>query len=199
MTKLSTLLTDHAETVRLATPEAVAIEHLKQAGFSDADARYQVAQHIMEKEATSALAMKGVDHEEAVKLVKAANINVAELSNFVLEVDENPTVELLHKTAEYVDALEAQIEGLKAEIEKQATEHQVALDRALEVPVEMPEQITKLASAAQFTQEDLEQLQRVSPEVLQKVASAMDEPWGMGNGVGFARPKTDPLLEFMLS
>jgi transcriptional regulator with XRE-family HTH domain len=199
MTKLSTILKDHAETVRLATPEAVAIEHLKQAGFSDADARYQVAQHIMEKEATSALAMKGVDHEEAVKLVKAANINVAELSNFVLEIDEDPTVELLNKTAEYIDALEAQIEGLKAEIEKQASEHQAELIEATKQPIEIPEQLSKLASAAQFTQEDLEQLQKVSPAVLQKVASAMDEPWGMGNGVGMARPKTDPLLEFMLS
>lgn len=198
MTKLSTILKEHAEAVRLSTPEAVAIEHLKQAGFSDTDARYQVAQHVMEKEATAALAMKGVDHEEAVKLVKAANINVAELSNFALDVSEHPTVELLKQAAEYVDALEAQIEGLKLELTKQASSYEDALAKAQEVPAELPEQITKLASAAQFTQEDLEELHRVSPQVLQKVASAMDEPWGMGNGVGFARPKTDPLLDFIL-
>jgi len=152
----------------------------------------------MEKEATAALAMKGVDHEEAVKLVKAANINVAELSNFSLDVSEDPTVELLKQAADYVDALEAQIEGLKLELTKQASSYEEALAKAQEVPVELPEQITKLASSAQFTQEDLEELHRVSPQVLQKVASAMDEPWGMGNGVGFARPKTDPLLDFIL-
>lgn len=198
MTKLSTILKDHAESVRLSTPEAVAIEHLKQAGFTDSDARYQVAQHVMEKEAASVLAMKGIDPEDAVRLVKAANINVAELSSFVLDTDEDPTVELLNKTAEYIDALEAEIEGLKAEIEKQASTFEAQLDR-IEHPIQMPEQLTKIASAAKFTQEDLEQLNRVSPETLQKMASAMDEPWGMGNGVGYARPKTDALLEFMLS
>lgn len=198
MTKLSTILKDHAESVRLSTPEAVAIEHLKQAGFSDSDARYQVAQHVMEKEATSVLTMKGIDPEDAVRLVKAANINVAELSSFMLEADEDPTVELLQKAAEYVDALEAQIEGLKFEIEKQASTFEAQLDR-IEHPVQMPEQLSKIASAAKFTQEDLDQLNQVSPETLQKMASAMDEPWGMGNGVGYARPKTDPLLEFMLS
>jgi hypothetical protein len=198
MTNLSTILKQHAEDVRLSTPEAVAIEHLKQAGYSEKDARYQVAQHIMEKEAASILALKGIDPEEAVKLVKAANINVAELSNFVLDEEKNPTVELLQKTAEYIDALEAQVEGLKFEIEKQAVDHQTELT-SIEAESHVPEQLTKIASAAQFTKEDLLQLRGVSEETLQKVASAIDEPWGMGNGVGMARPKTDPLLEFMLS
>lgn len=198
MTKLSTILKQHAEDLRLSTPEAVAVEHLKQAGYSDKDARYQVAQHIMEKEATSALAMKGIDHEEAVKLVKAANINVAELSNFVLEVDENPTVDLLKQAANYVDALEAQIEGLKLELHKQASEYEVKIDK-LEHPIQLPEQLNKIASSEKFTKEDLEQLKQLNPQTLEKLATSLEEPWGMGNGVGVARPKTDPLLEFMLS
>lgn len=199
MANLAHILKQHAESVRLSTPEAVAIEHLKQAGYSEQEARLQVAQHVMEKEAASALTMKGIDHEDAVKLVKAANLNLAELTSFTLPGEEiNPTVELLQKAAEYVEALEAQIAGLQLDIEKQASVHQAELQH-IEAVAHMPEQITKIASAAQFTQEDLEELQRVSPELLTKMASAIEEPWGMGNGVGVARPKTDPLLEFMLS
>jgi len=198
MTKLSTILNQHAETIRLSTPEAVAVEHLKQAGYSEQDARYQVAQHVMEKEAASALTMKGIDPEDAVKLVKAANINVAELANFKIEPEIDPTVELLKEAAVYVDALEAQIEGLKLQLQKQAGEFQTKLE-SIENPVQLPEQITKIASSAKFTQEDLDELQKVSPDVLQKVATAIEEPWGMGGGVGVARPKTDPFLEFLLN
>ena len=198
MTKISSILKQHAEDIRLSTPEAVAVEHLKQAGYSDKDARFQVAQHIMEKEAASALAMKGIDHEDAVKLVKAANLNLAELTSFSLPEEDSATVELLKQAADYVDALEAQVEGYKLELEKQATEFQAQLAQR-EMTSRMPEQFTKIASASQFTREDLEELQRVSPQLLTKMASAIEEPWGMGNGVGVARPKTDPLLEFMLA
>lgn len=198
MSNLSSILRQHAETVRLSTPEAVAVEHLKQAGFTEEDAYLQVAQHVMEKEAASVLAMKGVDHEDAVKMVKAANLNLAELNSFKVQIEANPTVELLKQAAEYVEALEAQIAGLQSDIEKQASEHQAQLEH-IDAVAHMPEQLSKIASAAQFTQEDLEELQRVSPELLTKMASAIEEPWGMGNGVGYARPKTDPLLEFMLS
>lgn len=198
MSNLSTILRQHAENVRLSTPEAVAVEHLKQAGYSEEQAYLQVAQHVMEKEAASVLAMKGIDHEDAVKMVKAANLNLAELNSFKVQVENNPTAELLKQAAEYVDALEAQIEDLKLDIEKQAAEYQSQIQH-MEASANIPEQITKIASVAQFTKEDLEELQHVSPELLTKVASAIEEPWGMGNGVGFARPKTDPLLEFMLS
>jgi hypothetical protein len=199
MTKLSQILKQHAEDLRLSSPEESAVEHLKQAGYSEKDARYQVVQHIMEKEAASVLmSMKGIDHEDAVKLVKAANINVAELANISIEVETNPTVELLKQAADYVEALETQIEGFKLDIEKQANAHQSQLDH-IEAVSNIPETLQKVASSAKFTREDLEQLQRVAPETLQKVASAMEEPWGMGNGVGFIRPKTDPFLEFLLN
>ncbi|MNK09999.1 hypothetical protein D3C87_280090 [compost metagenome] len=194
MSKVSTLLREKAEELRLSSPEEVAIEHLKQAGFSDEDARYQVAQHIMEKEAASALTMRGVDAEEAVKMVKAAGINLRELTNFTAEKEENPAVELLQKAAEYVETLEAQVETLQSSIEKQAGEIEV-----LKTPTpELPEQITKIASTGAFTNEDLEQLRRMTPETLTKVASAIEEPWGMGSGVGYARPKTDPLLDWLV-
>jgi phage terminase large subunit-like protein len=198
MSNISTILKQHAEDLRLASPEAVAVEHLKQAGYTEEQARYQVAQHVMEKEATAALTMKGVDHEDAVKLVKAANINVAELKAFQLDVEADPTVELLKQAADYIDALEAQIAGKDLELQKQASSYESRIDR-LEHPIQLPEQLNKFASTAKFTREDLEQLQRVSPEVLEKIATAVDEPWGFGSGVGVARPKTDPFLEFLLN
>jgi methyl-accepting chemotaxis protein len=190
---VSQILKQRAEDLRLATPEAVAVEHLKQAGFTEADALTKVAQHIMEKEALSFLTMKGVDHEDAVKLVKAANINIGELTGFSTEKEEDPTVELLLKAAEYIEALELQIDEQKEELTKAAS----AIDQ-LEHPVAVDERLTKFASAAQFTREELAELQTLSPSVLTKMASAADEPWSMGSGSGYKRPVTDPLLEFLV-
>lgn len=199
MSNIAQILRGKANDLR-TTPEGVAVELLKKAGMSEQDARYEVAQTVMEKQALSSLVDRGVDVEQAVKLVKAANVNVRELTTFTLaEKEENPVADILEKTANYVEALEKQIADLEVEraslyedIEKMAQE----TERLQE---EQPESLTKIASVGSFTNEDLEELRRINPQVLNKVASAMEEPWGLGGPVGVARPQTDPLLEFMLS
>jgi len=192
MTQISQTLLDRAEELRLTNPEEVAVQLLKEAGFSDEDARISVAQHVMEKVAAQELvAMSGIDLDQAVTLVKAAGINIKELTSFQPQVSEvDPTIELLQKAAEYIECLEAELATAKDDIEKIAQES---------IPeVKLPETIEKYATAGAFTFEDLEQLKAVSPEVMTKLAAAMDEPWEMGRGEGYARPQTDPLLEFML-
>lgn len=198
MNNVAQTLREQAAELRL-TPESVAIEMLKEAGLSEEDARFEVAQTLMEKEALSALTSKGIDMEEAVKLVKAANINVRELSNIKLEPEVDPMAELLEKAAAYIEKLEAHIEAVEdhnaellEEIEKLATEKSAPEPK-------LPESLNKLASVGAFTNEDLAELQRINPETLTKVASAIEEPWELGTPAGVARPKTDPLLEFILS
>jgi|HigsolmetaAR202D_1030399.scaffolds.fasta_scaffold12955_2 hypothetical protein len=201
MSNVAQTLREQAAELRL-TPESVAIEMLKEAGLSEEDARFEVLQTLMEKEALSALTDKGIDMEEAVKLVKAANINVRELTNITLEPETNPTADLLEKAATYIEALEGRVAELETEnaklyedLEKAVTEASAAKE---EEP-ELPESLSKLASVGAFTNEDLAELKRLNPEVLTKVASVADEPWSLGAPAGVARPQTDPLLEFILS
>lgn len=192
MSQLSQLLREKAEEIRLSSPTEVAVEHLKQAGFSEEDARLNVAQHLMEKEAANTLVQAGVDIEQAVSMVKAAGINLKDLVSYEPEAEEaHPSIELLKQAAEYIESLEAELAGKEAEIEKVAAE--IAAKE-----IELPEPIVKAASNGAFTFEDLAELQKMDHGVLQKVASAIEEPWSMGTATGIARPKTDPLLEFML-
>lgn len=201
MSNVATILRNKAAELR-TTPESVAVQMLKEAGMSEQDARFEVSQALMEKEALCTLKDKGIDMEEAVRLVKAANINVRELTNINLEPEVDPMAEILEKAAAYIETLEgigAAIEAKNAELledlEKMASE--IDAPKA-ELPV-LPESINKLASIGAFTNEDLEQLRGINPGVLEKIASAREEPWGLGAPVGMARPQTDPLLEFMLS
>jgi hypothetical protein len=192
MSQLSELLKEKAEEIRLSSPEEIAVEHLKQAGFSEEDARLNIAQHVMEKEATSALVQAGVDIEEATKLVKAAGVNLKDLVSYEPEIAQvHPSVELLKQAALYIETLEAELAEKESEIEKAAS-----IVQAQEV--QLPEQITKAASNGAFTFEDLAELQKMDQGVLHKLASAMDEPWEMGSAHGMIRPKTDPMLEFIL-
>lgn len=93
---------------------------------------------------------------------------------------------ILEKAAEYIEGLEAQLEQLQAKInsspenEKQAEIHK------------------KLASIG-FSPDEIKALDNVPDSVLDKVANVSSEPWELGRGVGMAREKTDPLLEFLLS
>jgi hypothetical protein len=198
MTQISQLLRERTEELRISDPTEIAVQQLiKVAGLSEQDARYEVAQHLMEKEAANYLvASAGVDIEQAVTLVKAANVNVRDLSNFDVSVTEvDPTIDLLEKAAQYIDSLESELEAKKEELEKAASEIvQSKMDE-----IKLPDAIEKLASSGSFTNEDLAALKSMDQEVLIKVASAMDEPWEMGRGSGYARPKTDPLLEFILA
>lgn len=193
MSQLSQTLLQAAEDIRLNSPTESAVEHLKQAGFSEEDARLNVAQHIMEKEATSALASAGVDIEQAVSMVKAAGINLKDLMSFELDVEElHPSVELLKQAAHYIDALESQVEHLQEDLDKSANDKSIS-------EIVLPESFTKAASVGAFTQEDLLELQKMDQGVLSKIASAMDEPWSMGSGSGMIRTKTDPLSDWLMS
>ena len=192
MSQISQMLVAKAEEIRLSSPEEVAVEHLKQAGYSEVDARLQVAQHIMEKEATAALTTAGVDIEQAVSMVKAAKINLKDLVSYEqAAADVHISVNLLKQAAAYIEELEANVEELEADLTKTAAER-------LTQEVVLPSSIMKAASSGAFTKEDLAELQNMNQGLLTKVASAMDEPWSMGSGVGMAREKTDPMLDFLM-
>lgn len=196
MNKVSEILLEKAAALRESTPELVAVGILKQAGMSEEEARYSVAQETMEKKAFSELTYRGIDAEEAVKLVKAANINVRDLTGVELETDEERLASILEKAAAFIEKQEAYIE----ELEKAASEVRV-VEKIVEVQVEAPEMsesLSKVAGVGAFTFEDLEALRNLPEETMSKVASAMEEPWELGKAAGVARQKTDPLLEFIL-
>jgi hypothetical protein len=190
MSQLSKTLLQAAEEIRLSSPVESAVELLKQAGFNEADARLSVDQHLMEKEAINAMATAGVDVEKAASMVKAAGINLKDLVSYAPEIEApHPSIELLQKAAHYIESLEAEVEDLKGDLEKSASV----------VEVNLPEQITKAASVGAFTSADLVELQKIQPELLQKMASAMEEPWSMGSGSGTAAASVDPLAAWLMS
>lgn len=193
MSQLSKTLFAAAEEIRLSSPTESAVEHLKQAGFSEEDARLSVAQHMMEKEATSVLASAGVDIEQAVAMVKAAGVNLKDLVSYQPEIEpEHPSVELLKQAAHAIDALEAETQHLKEELQKAASASAIT-------EIDLPEGITKAAKVGAFTKEDLLEMQNMDQGLLTKIASVMDEPWGMGSGTGMVRPKSDPLVDWLTS
>lgn len=207
MNKFSEFLMEKAAELSL-TPEMEAVELLKEAGVSEEDARVQVAQMVMEKEACATLAQRGIDPEEALKLVKAADIDVSKLNNFSFDVEKGVAVTLIEKSAQYIEELHLQIQALeKAASEKdealsetQSAFQEVSLrEKRIEREKNASETLGKLNRSGTLTKEDLDQLMSVDSNVLAKVASAMDKPWDIGSGTGMARPKTDPLLEFILS
>lgn len=196
MNKFAQVLIDKASELRGSTPELVAIGLLKEAGMQEEEARLTVAQDVMEKQAFSDLTYRGVDAEEAAKLVKAAKINVRDLPGMAQETEEEMIASVLEKAAAYIEKQAAYIEALESQ-----PVHETVVEKVVEVEVEkatMSDSMTKLASVGAFTYEDLAALESVPEEVLTKVASAMEEPWDLGRAAGISRPKTDPLLEFIL-
>ena len=198
MSNVGKTLRETAAELRL-TPEAVAIGMLKEAGLSEEEARFQVAQELMEKEAVSSLTDRGIDIEEAVKLVKAANINVRELEHIRFEPESDSIVDTLEKAAEYIEKLEGYVAQLEVDNSSLSQDLEKAASQVSPVEVQLPGTLNKMASVGAFTSEDLEQLRSMNPELLTKVASAIEEPWGIGAPAGMPRPQTDPLLEFILS
>jgi ribosomal protein S13 len=204
MSNVSIILLDHAKALT-QTEESVAVALLKQAGLTEEDAKFEVAQALMEKEATSALTMKGVDYDEAVKLVKAANIDVRTLSDFQVEDEVPALASVLEKAASYISELEAYVAVLEAEkvsletdLEKAASEY-VAVTEA-SAKQTLPDGLSKLASVGAFTNEDLAELTAMSPHVLSKVAAAVEEPWSMGKAAGQNRMESvDPFTAFLMS
>lgn len=171
----------------------VAVDLLKEAGLSEDDARMEVLQMEMEKEAAEQLVMAGIDVERAVSMVKAANIKVKELGSVKMAQEIKPEVELLTKAASYITELEGRVESLEQSMADQAATY------ASEVKAVLPDSLTKVAQSGMLTEDDLLELSQINPELLTKVASALEQPWEMGKAAGMARPKTDPFLEFCLS
>lgn len=196
MNKVAQILMDKAASLKESTPELVAVGLLKQAGLSEEDARVAVAQDAFEKQACFEMTHKGIDAEEASKLVKAAKVDIRGLPGITQETEEEMLASILEKAASYIEKQAAYIDML----EQAASEvHTEVVERIVEVEKPaMSESMTKLASIGAFTFEDLEALQSMSENVLTKVASAIEEPWELGKAAGVSRPKTDPLLEFIL-
>lgn len=197
MNKVSQFLIEEAKGLRESSPELVAVELLKQAGIKEDDAKLAVAQDTFEKKACYELTYAGVDSEEAAKLVKAAKINVSELPDITFESEEERLASILEKAASFIEKQASYIEDL----EKQAGQvRTIEVQVQVEAPKEpeLPRVITKMASVNALTFEDVEALRGLSQETLEKVASAMEEPWTMGKGIGIENPKTDPMLDFLL-
>lgn len=195
---LSKQLQDKAQEILNSSPEAIAIAMLKQAGLSDEEARTQVAQQLMEKAAMSSLVSNGIDYDEALKLVKVANIKIAELNTFKAEkTSEEVLAEDLIKLAEQVAVLEekaAMVDGLQEKV----AELQDIVDSTPEV-VEVPEPITKMAQTGEFTNEDLQALMQLPTHTLNKIASSQEEPWKMGKSAQTRTDNLDPFAAWLLS
>jgi hypothetical protein len=164
---------------------------------------------MMEKEAARGLMDRGVDVHEAVKLVKAAGINIRELTSFDVATfaqDDSTDADLLVKAAEYIEALEAETVALSSRAEKLALEKKAAEEYASGLMSEdkfvekqaAEKHISRLNQSGAFTYEDLEQLKQVSPDVLQKVASIADSIPSLGSGSGIPGTSGDPLLAFLM-
>jgi hypothetical protein len=188
-------LRELAQELRLSTPELVAVDMLKKAGFDDTEAHAMVAQETMEKTACFALTEKGFDPEEAVKLVKAANINVRDLANVCVESKEEILADVLVKAAET-------IESLQTGMSKQASvatdlEHQLEIAKTPEP--EVPEAILKMAQAGGFSYEELEAMSTLPEALLEKVAAASEQPWSMGKAAGVNANSMDPIAAFCMN
>lgn len=195
-------LRDKAKELRI-TPESVAIDELvKSAGITEDEARVLVAQSLMEKDAILGLMDKGINYEDAVELVKAADVNIKDMLASGVTEDENEAATLLEKAAAYIEALEAEVDSGKSQI----SEFTGKLEKIAEVEGSMeaslsdiPEPLSNIAKSVAFTNKDLEELNKISPELLTKIATQSDEAWGLGSPSGRSRTDSDPLLDFLMS
>ena len=130
----------------------------------------------------SSLVSGGVGFEKAAQLMKTACEQDPKIINLGMNANA------FEKAAEYVAELEDKVTSLE-KIAGQY-EHQEI--------IETSEPLQKLASIG-FTQEDIEFLSTLPENLLEKVASSNSAPWELGSGVGMAREKTDPLLDFIMS
>jgi len=95
----------------------------------------------------------------------------------------------LEKVAEYIDTLETEISEKDEQIEKAAS-----VQPETKAKNDLHE---KLASIG-FTDEEIEMMDQLPDTMVTKMASAAEQPWGLGQGAGPAREKTDPFLEFLV-
>lgn len=203
--KLSTQLQKQAREIRAQSPEAVAVEMLKQAGVSEDLARTEVAQKLMEKEAADHLVASGIDYDTAVAMVKVADLNIKDLAEFKPEATVEEIVSgYLTKAASAAEDLEDQIEDLT----EKATQVDALMEKIAELEAQLElvpdnrsssEPMAKFAKSGAFTNADLEAIQKLPASTLVKMASAQDEPWRMGKGAGRAASGLDPIEEFCMS
>lgn len=200
MSELSQTIKEFADKLRHSSAEEVAVDLLKQAGVDETEARYHVAQDAMEKEAYNVLARKGVDHEDALKLIKSANIDLKSITSFSIEPVVDPMIDVLEKAASYIEFLENEIQGKDDALEKAAEEIEEVRGMIPVVGEYEPEAIVKFASSGRFTNEDLEALKAVPEDTLNKMASNFDEPaWSIGGASGHSDGSDlDPLARFLM-
>lgn len=157
------------------------VEQLSQAAELEKKAYFEYVKSFSSS-GIATLVKGGVSLEKAASLVKEAcqkdakAIRLSEASN------------LFEKVAEHVAELEAKLEELEKFAEKVEEEK----------TIEESTPLNKLASIG-FTKEELAYMNSLPDNLVEKVASIGNKPWEMGVGVGVAREKTDPLLEFILS
>lgn len=196
--KLSTVLLKQAEQIRSGSAELTALGILKKAGIDDTQARIEVAQRMMEKEATSHLVASGIDYDAALQMVKVANVRVANLKEFKIEpTSDEVLIAELEKAASVAEQLEAQIADRDALLEKIA-ELEDQLENA-STTQQVPDSLTKFAQSGAFTNEDLQALKALPTDTLTKIASAQERPWTMGGGAGQDVDALDPIAQFCLS
>lgn len=195
--KLSTLLLKQAQEIRAQSPEVVAIDMLKKAGMSDEQARSEVSQKLMEKEATNYLTASGIDYDTALQMVKVANVKLSDLASFKAEpsVEELFAAQLekaaslaedLEQRASEADALFEKVAQLEAQIEETPVVEQVS------------EPMAKFAASGAFTNEDLQAMMKLPTDTLTKIASAQEQPWKMGKSAGDTGEGLDPIAAFCL-
>lgn len=195
---LSKSLLKQAGVLRAQSPEYTAVQMLKQAGMDETTARTEVAQKLMEKEATSALVATGIDYDQALQLVKVAGVKIQDLTEFKPEASaEEDLAEFLCKSASEVEALEAKASQVDTLLEKVAELEQLLADTP--VYQEVSEPVTKMAQSGNFTNEDLQALMSLPSETLSKVASVSEKPWSMGKSAGLSTESLDPLASWILS
>lgn len=196
--KLSEFLKQQATKLYSESTEHVAVEMLKQAGLSEDEARTQVTQRLMEKEATSRLVEAGIDYDQALSLVKQAGVKVKDMPSFKVEKSfEEILAEQFEKAAELASELEVKA-GYAEEMHEKVAQLEAALDAKPETK-KLPEAITKFAQSGEFTNEDLDALMKLPSDTLTKVAARDEQPWKMGKSAGVAEAAVDPFTAFLLS
>lgn len=100
---------------------------------------------------------------------------------------------ILEKTASYVSELETKLnnsEAQVAELEKQAAEN-AAL-------AEVSDSLEKLAGFG-YSEDEVRKLAGLGKDTLEKLASQIEQPVGMGSAAGMSSAGQDPLTAWLMS
>lgn len=195
--KLSEFLKKQANDLYSQSVEHVAVEMLKSAGMTEDEARTEVAQKLMEKEAASNLVAQGIDYDQALTLIKTAGVKIKDLASFKPEPSfEEMIAARFEKAAELAAELEDKA-GYAEEMHEKVAGLQAELDAKPEVK-QVPSAITKFAESGEFSNADLEALMKLPSDTLTKVASRDEQPWKMGKAAGVAEAAVDPFTAFLL-